>query len=556
MMAVDAIDARRCGRIAVSAPLRARGQATRLLGRLTMALLGFLTASQQPSLAYTPESPEVLAVVDKGLKFLESQSHGEVGGKCLIALAFHKRGMSQGHPKIQEALESCRSSIDEEKQRGYLYGKCIAIIFLTELDAAAHRDLINAYVAQLKDYQKEHGGFGYQGIPTGDTSQTQYAALAYWQLLNHGISPDADSVQRCLNWLMRTRDPSGVWGYQGIDPGNFNLVEQPDKPGRSMAAAGMSGTLILGNLLGLLQPPRAETSLVSSELPAALKRVEAPGTTRAPSLPPGNVDPQRLTETVAAGRAWFDKNFGFDVHEYQSYYYYSIERFRSFQEYLDGEVVEEPEWYNEGFKRLKETQSAEGSWSDSSGQACATAFSVLFLLRSTQKSIAASLGEGTLVGGRGLPRDLSKVKLRGGRLVVDQKPTEVDQLLGMLDESNSSSLDDLLDNPAALDVQNVDAQDARRLQQVVKSGPAGARIMAVRALAKLRDIDYAPTLIYALTDPDKRVVREARDGLRSVSRNFEGYGPPDNFEDAERRVAVDRWKQWYRTVRPEAPPLP
>ena len=47
-------------------------------------------------------------------------------------------------------------------------------------------------------------------------------------------------------------------------------------------------------------------------------------------------------------------------------------------------------------------------------------------------------------------------------------PTEVDQLLGMLDESNSSSLDDLLDNPAALDVQNVDAQDARRLQQVVK----------------------------------------------------------------------------------------
>lgn len=65
-------------------------------------------------------------------------------------------------------LESCRSSIDEEKQnRGYLYGKCIAIIFLTELDAAAHRDLINAYVSQLKDYQKEHGGFGYQGIPTG-----------------------------------------------------------------------------------------------------------------------------------------------------------------------------------------------------------------------------------------------------------------------------------------------------------------------------------------------------------------------------------------------------
>ena len=555
MMAADAIDARRCGRIAVGPFVRAGVRLA--VGRWLAAALCCVTPlASQVALAYTPESPEVLEVIDKGLKFLESQSHGEVGGKCLIALAFHKRGMSQGHPKIQEAIEACRQSVNEEKQRGYLYGKCIAIIFLTELDATTHRDLINSYVSQLKDHQKEHGGFGYQGIPAGDTSQTQYAALAYWELLNHGISPDADSVQRCLNWIMRTRDPSGVWGYQGIDPGSFNLVEQPDKPGLSMAAAGMSGTMILGNLVGLLQPPSAETLLASDELPSALKRAEEPGKRRAPSLPAGNVDPQRLQETVGAGRAWFDKNFGFEVHEYQSYYFYSIERFRSFQEYLDGNIVEEPEWYNEGFKRLKATQTTDGSWSDNSGSACATAFSVLFLLRSTQKSIEASLGEGTLVGGRGLPSDLSKLRLRGGKLIVDQKPTEADQLLGMLDESNSDALDDLLDNPAALTVTNVDPGDARRLQQVVKSGPAAARLLAVRALAKLRSVDYAPTLIFALTDPDKRVVREARDGLRSISRNFEGYGPSDNFDEAEQDAAVARWKEWYQTVRPDAPPLP
>lgn len=554
MMAADAIDARRCGMTAVGARVRSRRfRAAHLAAVLIFCAPGM---GNQFAQAYTPESPEVLEVIDKGLKYLESQTHSEVGGKCLIALAFHKRGMSVGHPKIQEALEACRQSVDEEKQRSYLYGKCIAIIFLTELDATTNRDLINSYVSQLKDHQKEHGGFGYQGIPNGDTSQTQYAALAYWELLNHGISPDSDSVQRCLNWLMRTRDPSGVWGYQGIDPGNFNLVEQPDKPGLSMAAAGMSGTMILGNLVGLLQPPQAETVQAASELPAALQRVEKPGAKRAPSLPSGNVDPQRLAETVAAGRAWFDKNFGFEVHEYQSYYFYSVERIRSFQEYLDGNIVEEPEWYNEGFKRLKETQSADGSWADSSGQACATAFSVLFLLRSTQKSIEASLGEGTLVGGRGLPSDLSKLKLRGGKLIVDQKPTEADALLGMLDDSNSAALDELLDNPAALSVTSVDPSDARRLQQVAKSGPAAARLLAVRALAKLRSIDYAPTLIFALTDPDKRVVREARDGLRSMSRNFEGYGPSDNFEEPERQAAVARWKEWYQTVRPDASPLP
>lgn len=554
MMAADAVDARRCGLAAVSPCVRSRlHRAAILAAALLICAPGF---ERQHAQAYTPESPEVLEVVDKGLKFLETQTHDEVGGKCLIALAFHKRGMSLGHPKIQEALEACRKSVEEEKQRSYVYGKCLAIIFLTELDATTHRDLINSYASQLKDHQKEHGGFGYQGMPTGDTSQTQYTALAYWELLNHGISPDADSVQRCLNWLMRTRDPSGVWGYQGIDPGSFKLVEQPDKPGLSMSAAGMSGTMILGNLVGLLQPPTTETVQAASDLPAALQRVEKPGTKRAPSLPPGNVDPQRLAETVAAGRAWFDKHFGFEVHEYQSYYFYSVERIRSFQEYLDGNVIEEPEWYNEGFERLKKTQSTNGSWVDSSGYACATAFSVLFLLRSTQKSIEASLGEGTLVGGRGLPRDLSKLKLRGGKLIVDHKPTEADALLGMLDDSNSAALDELLDNPAALAVTSVDPGDARRLQQIAKSGPASARLLAVRALSQLRDMENAPTLIFALTDPDKRVVRAARDGLRSVSRNFEGFGPSDNFEDAEQQAAVVRWKEWYHTVRPDAPPLP
>lgn len=568
MMAIDAVDARRSGTIAVSARSRLYFL-TRSLARRKAVLFAILLASvaaipSQSAVAYTPESPEVLAVIDKGLKFLESHTHGDLGGKCLIALAFHQRGASADHPKIKEAIEACRNSIEQEKQQSHLYGRCMAIMFLTELDADKYRDLIQSYVAGLKDHQQAHGGFGYVGMADGDTSQTQYAALAFWGMLNHGISPDADSVQRCLGWLMRTQDPAGLWGFQGVDPGGLELVKQPEYPGLLQPASGLSAAMILGNLVGLLKPPQEETLEVVAELPSALKRVEKPGATRAPALPPGDVDPKRLKETVAAGKAWFDKNFSYDSEDPlrisflggRYYYIYSVERLRSIQEFLEGADSEEPEWYNQGFKMLKEAQQQDGSWSDGGGSESATAFAVLFLLRSTQKTIAASLGEGTLVGGRGLPRDLSKVKLRGGKLVVEQKTTEADQLMNMLDDSNSANLDDLLDNPAALNVDNVTAADARRLQQVARSGPAGARVMAVRALARLRDVEYAPTLIFALTDPDKRVVREARDGLRSVSRQFEGYGPSDNFEDAERRTAVQRWKAWYQTVRPEAPPLP
>jgi hypothetical protein len=349
-----------------------------------------------------------------------------------------------------------------------------------------------------------------------------------------------------------------VWGYQGTDPGvgSDELVEQGVKPGVSMAAAGMGGALILGNAIGLLKGGGSEPEQAAvEELPPALRRADLKGKKRAPVLPAGDVDKGRLAETLERGRGWFDKNFKVDVPEYQTYYLYSVERYKSFEEYLSGEVIEEPEWYNAGFEFLKKAQQSDGSWNDTSGPACATAFATLFLLRSTQQTIKASLGEGTLVGGRGLPSDLSKVRVRGGKLVVQAQPTEVDQLLGMLDSSNSSGLDALLDDPAALRVTNVGPEQARRLQQIIRSGPPEGRLMAVRALSRLRSMDYAPTLIFALTDPDKRVVREARDGLRFVSRNFEGFGPPDNFEEPEQLQAVEKWKAWYRSVRPDAPAL-
>ena len=61
-----------------------------------------------------------------------------------------------------------------------------------------------------------------------------------------------------------------------------------------------------------------------------------------------------------------------------------------------------------------------------------------------------------------------------------------------------------------------------------------------------------PTLIYALTDPDPKIVLEARDGLQFVSRRFDGFGPPNHFTEDQRFEAVDAWKRWYRTLRPDA----
>ena len=122
----------------------------------------------------------------------------------------------------------------------------------------------------------------------------------------------------------------------------------------------------------------------------------------------------------------------------------------------------------------------------------------------------------------------------------------------MIDDEDEALLDELARDPSQLVVEVVDQQSARRLQQLVRGGEPEVRLLAVRALGRSGDLDYVPTLLYALTDPDRRVVLEARDGLRFISRNFEGFGPPDDFTEPQRFEALDAWKKWYQSLRPAA----
>jgi len=526
--------------------------------RWLTAIVVLITTSVQPvsTHAVTPESPEVRKLIEQGLASLEGHAEERLGGLCLIALAFIKNGASPDNPHVVAAVEACKnpgSLVD-------VYSNGLAIIFLAEHDPQAHRDLIARYAGMMANRQKPHGGWGYDARQSGDTSQTQYAALSAWELLQVGQAPAVAKVDACANWLLRTQDPTGVWGYQGDDPGpgETELIDQK-KTSLSMLAAGLGSTMIFGNILGLTQPgggtePEAEID----KTPSALKRADK-GEKKVRTLSGSAVKKERMLSAIARGQGWFDKHFSAELvkeAEYPSYMLYSIERYKSFEELLSGNAPEEPEWYQEGYKFLKEHQLPEGGWNSPSRKPCATAFAVLFLLRSTQKSIKANLGQGTLIGGRGLSGDLSRMKIRRGQLVTEEKPTEVDQFLNMLDGDGSADLEALVNDPTALQVNDVGPDEARRLQQLVKSGEPAGRILAVRALSKMRDLDYAPTLLYALTDPDRRVVREARDGLRYVSRRFNGYGLPDNFTDSERYNALDKWKTWYRRVRPGAPPLP
>ncbi len=529
------------------------------LSRWVVLLLSILVQPRSTALAVTPESPEVRQLIEGGLRYLESNTDQRLGGRCLIALAFHKDGAAPTHPRIEQAVAACRQSAGSYARDLSVYDNGLAIIFLAEMDPQKYRNLISQYAGTMFSRQKPNGGWSYESYRTGDTSQTQYAALSYWELLQIGMAPKVESVEACLNWLLRTQDPSGVWGYQGTETTSSKLVKQ-NETSVSMFAAGLGSTMIFGNVLGLVAAEGSQTTLAATEnVPSALRLAAPQQKKRLRTLSGNGVDPEQLQAAITRGQRWYDTNFNAGLvagWHYPCYLLYSLERYKSFEELLTGDAPEEPNWYQVGYQYLKEEQQKHGGWHGNSGDECATAFAILFLLRSTQKSIKANLGEGTLVGGRGLSANLARMKLRGGRLVTEQPPTEVDRLLGMLEGDQSEDLESLIRNPAALRVSHIGPEEARRLQQIVRSGKPEARVVAVRALARLRNLDYVPTLLFAMTDPDHRVVREADAGLRFVSRRFGGFRLPDNFSETQRYNVLDRWKVWYRHVRPSAPPIP
>jgi len=512
-------------------------------------------AATTPSVAgagVTPQSPEVQKLVSSALGYLEKNTDNRLGGQCLIALVFVKAGRPD-HPRIAEAVKACRDTMKSNPPDPVLdvYSNGLAVIFLCELAPKQYGKEIEWYLGWLKARQKNHGGWGYHDYPTGDTSQTQYAALSFWEAHQRGFSVDGGAVENLADWLMKTQGPDGCWGYQGQVRETSAPIAQSDT-NCSMLSAGLGSLYICADLLGLrAKPASADPASKDDGLPDALRPVDNKPAAARP-LVPVKTNNKLVQETMGNAHNWMKEHYQIDIGIKRYYYLYGLERYKSFQEAFEGVSEESPKWYNDGYEFLAGDQKPDGSWSGYCGTECDTAFATLFLLRSTQKSIRAKLGEGTLLAGRGLPTNLARAKMRNGQLIVDQVHTKVDELLTMIDDGDEGVLDDLARDPNQLIVEKVDKQSARRLQQLVRGGEPQARLLAVRALARAGDLDYVPTLLYALTDPDKQVVLEARDGLKFISRNFDGYGPPDEFTDAQRFEAVDSWKKWYLSIRPDA----
>lgn len=390
---------------------------------VAMLAVAATVVSARAATGYTPESPKVKQTVARAVRFLESDDakDGRVGARALVGLVLVKTGARRDHPKILEAVEAIQKVVKGHDPAKIMLGDKViyhvglAVMFLVAHDPIGHRADIECLLKYLQLVQKDHGGWGYPNSKEGDTSMTQYGVLSYWEATQAGFHIPPDSIEAVATWLLRTQDPNGGFGYQGILSPNFTPVKQDSTP-LSLGAAGLGSVYICADMLGLIaKAEEPSTSGNGDDLPPALQEVKKDKPAEGAAGAGTRLDPRLFAAVQSRGLAWLGKNYRIDPGRYTHYYLYALERCMSFRELAEGKAgrkkaAEGPFWYNDGVEFLAETQKEDGCWKGECGAVPDTAFAVLFLIRSTQKSIAKSrnFGDGTLIGGRGLPKETGR----------------------------------------------------------------------------------------------------------------------------------------------------
>jgi hypothetical protein len=526
---------------------------TRRLGLVGSLVSIWLLCAAVPASALGPDSPQVRRLVSRGLAWLATQRDDRLGAQCLIGLAFLKAGQPASHPKVQQALQACQSAQLQDQDAVDNYSVGLAAIFLLERDAQGQRPLIQRYLAEIVRRQKPNGAWGYPHNDQGDTSQTQYPLLALWLASRYGLEAPPSVIERACLWLLRTQDPSGGWGYQGQEaPLGQRVAQQEIRP--SLVAAAMGSLYVCGDLLGLRDI--RESSATEESLPPALRPIGQ--SQPAPRRPASRaVDRQLYQRALDDGQRWLTRNYTLTSEGWSYYYLYAWERYHSFRELAERRIDPDPRWYNDVVAFLQKEEQMQGGWLGENEQApVATAFAILVLVRSMQKTLQqgpARPAEGLLVGGIGLPPQTADLKEVDGRVVTAAGAGTLEELMAELKKAQGAQLELLLHSAGRVklseDVTRRSGQIAQ-LQALVTRGTPAERLAAVRVLGRQRNLDHVPLLILAMKDPDPAVVQEADRGLRYISGKFDGVGLPDQPQPAEVQAAIAAWKQWYLGLRP------
>lgn len=492
-------------------------------------------------------TPRVRQAVDRAIAYLETaEPEKRLGGAALAGRVMIVNG-KHDHPLVQAAVDAIRTAINQKGRPddAYIYSLGLSLAFLVELDPDRYRTEIQEMVLMLTQSQLPDGSWSYPLRTDGDTSMTQYAIYGLWMAKTAQITVDDDVWIRAGNWVLRTQDVGGGWGYHPRDPGTFERVRQIDVR-RSMTEAAMATLVLVGEHLGHWT---FRTRKPEDDVSKSLSRVKGAD----PSSPqPRGIAREKLSEALKHGQEWVSNTKEGLYREFPFYHLYTIERYEAFQRAAKGITGGSVTWYDAGADELLRIQAADGSWEGGEGHVPATAFAVLFLFRTTQATIhkIETLGGGMLLGGRGLPQPNVPVKPKPAASGVPGAKNELGDLLTRLDDplflASISQMESVPSESGALPPSEL----KKRLLELAQSDTPEAKAAALKALARTHDLANVPVLIEAIADPEPMVHQAAVDALRFMSRRTDEYGKPVPPEPAARVVEARAWQQWYRSIRP------
>ncbi|MDR3620838.1 MAG: HEAT repeat domain-containing protein [Paludisphaera borealis] len=482
-----------------------------------------------------------------GIQFLRGRaSTRPVGESAMIALALLKSDVPFGDPALTACLTKIRSrfssnSYTPEQTGGVdVYEAGAIAMALANLDPSERGGQLDMIAAFLIGKQKPNGGWDYSSRSFGDTSISQYAVLGLWECENSGVDVPPSVWDRAAQWYMSVQSSAGSWNYHRDQGGEPETV--------SMTAAGVGSLLICRRQLENYRQFQKGAN-------PYLTPVQTGGLTTDYQVVSS---PAAINAAIAKGLGWIGANFNTGnapVFGKSKYYgLYGIERIGAL---ADRQMIGRLDWFEKGRSHIQSTQAPGGGWSGQFGDEMNSVWALLFLTKSTAKTLkrieVRKLGAGTLLGGRFLPSDLSTMTVAGGRIISRPMNGAVEGMLDILEDPRIQNADKAVagmieryhaQGPSAL------RPHKDRLRKMLSHRDQGVRQVAAWALGRTGDLDVVPNLIAALLDADADVAATARQGLQLISRRIDGPAAADPTNAQAKQAEAAQWNQWYDLVRP------
>jgi hypothetical protein len=548
------------------------GQSRKLL--LIPALMLAFASVSFAQVKYTPEHEDVYASATRGVNYLQEHLPGETGEAILAGIATieytkrYENSVPVDHPTVQHALNRANAAMVDPmtplRNDHSMYAPCLAIILYCDCGDQKYKAQIQELIGALLERQSGDGSFGYFGQEgIGDTSQTQYAALAMWVAKAHGFRVPPQAAKKTLEWLCRSKAPENSWYY---NVRNYAAFGGNKDFSQSIHCSGLSTVYLLGDYLQLTPNRRKNqqaNSLTGLELPPSVSiYVEPKDGEERKSGPLIGFDRGLLGGAKAGGNKWLANNWTVNSERWNYYYLYALERYAFFRETAEGVVKEIPTWYDQGVEHLFSQQDGGGSWPGGgevheSGHVN-TALAVMFLVRASQVLVMEG-GSGLVRGNKGFELDKTIKFNKDGTVTSRDAIKGVEDVMSLLKDGGADEDPELVLAALGTAISEMSSKtDKSRNEQVaflrsmLEHPKPSRRIIAVKLLAGVQDIDNAPALIYALGDPVLDVQIEAHNGLRLVSRKIDSIEISDNPNAAEFAALKKQWTEWYLGINPGA----